>query len=633
MMSNSKVLTVSYGTFSCTLEGFEESFETMKAIAEYFRDLAAEDRYFGAEPPQPDAEMLARIAEREASRTVRARQSDGQIVLSATPVNADAPASVPSTDINSETTDHVPADVPSAIELEQPLAENNQSDSADLAPGETEDASARNTQPEAEETEVQDVLPLAAVATAATGVAITDKLARIRAVVSSDDADGTDTSEVEALEESLPDDTEHPAETLLVEADAANDEQADIEEMAEPVAETEISTPISNAELTAEDTEAEAPEEENTRVAPEPEGPEEAANVSSTPPASIEPTRVETALEEDIDEGKSSISDVLAQLGAEEINDEELEEEATAEVDTTEPSAPLELIPASQRARIVKMKRTDLEAAINSGNLEEVVTSETEANSTLSAEDEADLQNQLAAVEDSIRLAQAESFETSDDSLDTAHQEPDLDRLIAEADAQMDVPENSNNRQAFAHLRAAVAAKHSDDEIGQTAQPEQEGLYKTDLDDVVRPRRPEPRAATPTERPQSRPAPLKLVAEQRIDTPSPATNAAASAQHTTNEPKPQSDFVQYASDVGAHALPQILEAAVAYLAFVEERDSFSRPQIMNRVRMVKGDDFNREDGLRSFGQLLRAGKVERLNGGRFTATSDTGFKPERRAAG
>ena len=258
---------------------------------------------------------------------------------------------------------------------------------------------------------------------------------------------------------------------------------------------------------------------------------------------------------------------------------------------------------------------------------------------------------------DSIFAEQPDSLDAPDsrrslrDRAALASSEDDMSRLMAKTKSEMDEPETASRRSAIAHLRAAVAATRADKAAGVPRREDTIGdVFRDDLAQVVRPRRPRAEgSATPRPAEQHRPAPLKLVAEQRVDAPvAPAApvrprrisvadlqdgglgkNAAATAA----DPADDKGFAEYVEQTGAQGLSEVLEAAAAYLAFVEGHEVFSRPLLMNRARTAVGPEFSREDGLRSFGQLLRQGKIQKAKGGRFTVAEHIGFQPGERRAG
>jgi hypothetical protein len=113
--------------------------------------------------------------------------------------------------------------------------------------------------------------------------------------------------------------------------------------------------------------------------------------------------------------------------------------------------------------------------------------------------------------------------ETSE-PVDTA----DVSHLMDETDQQMAKPESNRRRNALAHLRAAVAATIADKSLGKDDKDSTEA-YRNDLAKAVRPRRPEPSGARNS-------APLRLVAEQRIDEP-----AAEAPEIAAPAPAPKPD--------------------------------------------------------------------------------------------
>ncbi|WP_310437624.1 hypothetical protein [Sulfitobacter mediterraneus] len=682
-MSNNKILTVSYGTFSCTLEGFEDSFGTMKAIAEYFRDLASDDRYFGAEPPQPDAEMLARIAQKEMTRRVEAREQDGKIVLSAHEQNEAVPApaaaaiaapaaavvaAAPAVQLPQEdvAVAEAPvvistaapadiADVQPAAEEPAPAAQDTAVDTPDIVPGQP-DAEVKAFFAEADHAEANDTFEDQDTLSPSAPVAASARVATVAAAVS-EDAEASDVLPTEEISSAsvTPKEDSIAAKLQRIravvaqnevaeeEADFLEDEHADAAQADEPVADVQdddevdsILSALSNTDIDDDDSfEDDAAEVETAQDTAEDDADDDelASSLSNL------------FDEEDV---KPADADALADLAAlADADDADTADEAKA--------------PA---ARVIKVNRAELEAALKDDGqdtgetpaedvsaLDQIAPSKTDE-TALTPEDEEDLVAELssleAELEEDTATAAPEIAEEAPapaaarrvlPSIDEDDQSSDVNRLLAETDQQMDEPESATRRDAFAHLRAAVAAKKADVAMGQ---PETEDgdddAYRSDLAEVVRPRRPSSEGRT--KRPgDNRPAPLKLVAEQRIDVARPAAEGpvrprrVAAVADPVETPDGES-FADYAAEMGATKLPELLEAAAAYMSFVEGRKQFSRPQLMTKVRQVSAEDgFSREDGLRSFGQLLRSGKIEKIKGGRFTVSDDIGYRPGERAAG
>jgi hypothetical protein len=621
MVGSNKILTVSYGTFSCTLEGFDDPFSAMRSIAEYFRDLAAEDRFFGAEPPTPDPEMLHRIAEREVRRRVEARSSPEGIVLrqigdteaegpgrQSEPVVPARPAAVRPTPLRSVPTEsHSPA---------RPAAESPAAES------------------------------------------VVSKLSRIRAVV-----DRARTASVPAHPVSppasvaeaslgLPEDEfiEAPprprAPVFAPEAPAADVVAVDV--VPEPeMAAAKVAAPTAPeiapamAELDAD------PDSEDVRPWENAGEAEADAPVAQSAPIDI------AEVEEDVAEDEVAL-DHAAEDAAPDTDDEatatvafdddmEASEDdagAIAEDDPDErPSDNVQLEPA-ERPAPADAYEEDAEPELDEVTLAGI-------RMAMSAEQDAIAQERKEA-----RMERRNVLIGGDPD-----REPAFDRILEETNSKMQDREGSRRRSAIAHLKAAVAATKADRllkrERSREIDEEEQRNYREDLAKVVRPHPSEPRESAAEKARAAAAAsvatPLVLGSTHRID---PVAEASAPSElrprrvgamiAIEDEPefeeadidRDESDFIAFAHESGARDLPDVLEAAAAYTAYVEGHASFSRPQIMRRAAAVETDEeFTREAGLRSFGQLLRQGKIRKLQRGQFTIAETTRFRPKARIAG
>jgi hypothetical protein len=437
MTFTDKIVTLSYGTLSCSLQGFDDKFDILKPIADYFRDLWIDAHQNGKGLPAPDADDLARIVGEVIAHPVEGYEAQGVIILN--PAASGAVADTAGEDVENmdETSDQEEAVADPAEGDEAPLDEMG------------------GSRPLSEETVA----------------AISDIL----------------TSQEEAMLKAPETEVELAEDGNIFEKEVASGEASLGEDM-------------------ADDPEQSDTEQNDTDTG---DAAGDAGNIFDDDQAAAadgSDSDVKEDVEEDVEEGES----------AEE--------------------APKPIVRPSRIGRVIKMRRGDFDAAIRDGVIEEEPDSPDGAamqrgkeaqGQRLSDESEADLQRQLAEAEGAPMAGKdvvmpskpkASGRRKGVDRLQSSERRSDLERIFEEADSQLGKSDTSERRSAIHHLRAAVAATRAEKSAGhELNRHTDETPYRTDLAEAVD----EVGGVTKKSRSKRKNTsvlpPLKLIADQRID--------------------------------------------------------------------------------------------------------------------
>lgn len=657
MVNNNKILTVSYGTFSCTLEGFDDPFGAMKSIAEYFRGLAEQDRSFGAEPVAPDASVLHRIAERESLKQVDAEVEGKDIILRQS-----------GEDLKDQTA------APSPIGDETPATADTQADERQDEAGASHDLNE------------DDAL---------------SKLSRLRAAALDDAANSDEFLEDEhaagASKSALTDlDDLDEFEELIsnhaLASDFARDEEptsetadrdAKRQRVKDQIAMNDDATAPASGQVAASDLREEAPtgadlvadtnEDADRRdVAKDDTGQvsrvlrvkrkrrtDGQENVVISQTNTLASESIEDATEIDADATADAAQQKEAALTAEQEADlaaelAQAEAEFRAEIDAqarTESAAnlsramiaPLPPLPLDDSLRVaVQEVSTKVADDITSAHSQSAPQSE------LHHEIEALLSTMEAESRmDARRERRAQVF----DDQEAARDDTALERILAETNTQMDDQDASRRRNSISHLKAAVQATRADKTPGASefGEEEQKTPYRSDLAQAVKP--PSPEATVHKSPEPKRTSPLVLVSEQRINETEAEQDTSATASRdrlvrprrvnvSTSRKRPDgteadpdaepvctvtsdlNSFASFSSNIDQKDIEGYLRAAASFVSQSSGLSHFSRPQVVKLVtKLDVPGGISREDALRSFGRLLRAGDIIKVAQGCYSLTA------------
>ncbi|WP_242650948.1 hypothetical protein [Yoonia tamlensis] len=553
----------------------------MKTVVSFFHDLAGHDRFMDIEPQAPDMEELALLTAAQAGTDIEIAGEGHNVILRAADDEGDAEETAESDPVDDDADDHE--------EIEEVAASDEEDDD------EIENVF---DEVEAEADEEEIVL---------TGAASPDDDDDEAAF---DDADFENITDVEDDDyvEDIDEDEPLAAEAEDAEIAPADDEEEEsiaaklqriravvgrghVQAPAMPVAEVEDEDHDDDMEdFDARDDDGDDAPVINPLAQRLADLAKRNQELAAADAAQEEARAAQEAAEDDDDEDEDDFTDA--------------DDGSDVETDADDAHDPLVLTAAPDD------EFDDLEA-IDADAFEEDEDDD----------DTFDLTEELKVVTREIEERDAQRAKAAElrDSPDAA-----FSRILSQTDAHLNEPEGRRHRDAFAQLKAAVAATEAARELGdESPAKSKDSAFREDLGAHDAEEGGQAMASSP----------LRLVPSESASDADAPTDAAAerlrqiASKVEENMAPTTGGFAEFAADHDAAELSDLIEAAAAYSAFVEGVADFSRPQVMRKVQSVTQEEISREDGLRSFGRLLRQNKIVKLNNGRFQVAENTRFRP------